>query len=104
MLSIEEINKLQKENEELKKELRELKLKYTTLQNRNQQLDGSMTEADRYRKALEEIEKELKEDIYCESQECGCDDYEECLRCTKNIILDIINKTKDSEVDDVNKK
>lgn len=52
-------------------------------------------ENNRYRKALEEIERELKEDIYCESQECGCDDYEECLRCTKNIILDIINKAKD---------
>ncbi len=51
-------------------------------------------ENNRYRKALEEIERELKEDIYCESQECGCDDYEECLRCTKNIILDIINKAK----------
>lgn len=47
-----------------------------------------------YEKALDEIERELKEDIYCESQECGCDDYEECLRCTKNIILDIINKAK----------
>lgn len=49
---------------------------------------------DRYRKALEEIEEELKEDIYCESQECGCDDFEECLRCTKDLILDIINKAK----------
>ena len=45
----------------------------------------------RYRKALEEIEQELKEDIYCESQECGCDDSEECLRCTKDLILDIIS-------------
>lgn len=50
---------------------------------------------DRYRKALEEIEEELKEDIYCESQECGCDDSEECLRCTKDLILDIINKAKE---------
>ena len=49
---------------------------------------------DRYHKALEEIEKELKEDIYCESQECGCDDFEECLKCTKEHILDIINKAK----------
>lgn len=48
----------------------------------------------RYRKALEEIEKELKEDIYCESRECGCDDFEECLRCTKDLILDIVNKAK----------
>lgn len=49
---------------------------------------------DRYRKALGEIEKELKEDIYCENQECGCDDFEECLKCTKEHILDIINKAK----------
>lgn len=48
-------------------------------------------------KTLEEIEEELKEDVYCESQECGCDDYEECLRCTKNIILDIINEAKGEE-------
>lgn len=50
---------------------------------------------EKFENALEEIEQELKEDIYCESQECGCDDYEECLRCTKNIILDIVNKAKE---------
>lgn len=59
-------------------------------------------ENNRYRKALEEIVRELKEDIYCESQECGCDDYKECLRCTKNIILDIINKAKGNN-NEVNK-
>lgn len=48
----------------------------------------------RYSKALDEIEKELKEGVYCESQECGCDDFEECLKCTKEHILDIINKAK----------
>ena len=47
-----------------------------------------------YKQALDEIEKELKEDIYCENQECGCDDFEECLKCTKEHILDIINKAK----------
>ena len=52
---------------------------------------------DRYRKALEEIEKELKEDVYCESQECGCDDFEECLNCVKTQILDIIYKAKGEE-------
>lgn len=49
---------------------------------------------EKLKKALEEIEKELKEDINCESQECGCDDFEECLRCTKEHILNIINKVK----------
>lgn len=57
----------------------------------------NIQKADRYRKAIEEIEKELKEDIYCESQECGCDDFEECLKCTKEYILDIISKAKDGE-------
>ena len=52
---------------------------------------------DRYRKALDEIEKELKEDVYCESQECGCDDFEECLNCVKTQILNIINKAKGEE-------
>ena len=57
-------------------------------------LKNKYNENTRYRKALEEIEQELKEDIYCESQECGCDDFKECLRCTKDLILDIINKAK----------
>lgn len=57
-------------------------------------LTKSLDENNRYRKALEEIEKELKEDVYCESQECGCDDFEECLNCVKTQILDIINKAK----------
>lgn len=61
------------------------------------QIKSLRAENTRYRKALEEIEEELKEDIYCESQECGCDDSEECLRCTKDLILDIINKAKDGK-------
>nr|DAD89854.1 MAG TPA: hypothetical protein [Myoviridae sp. ctsip2] len=48
--------------------------------------------SNKYKRGLEKIEKELKEDLYCESQECGCDDFEECFKCTKEHILDIINK------------
>lgn len=83
-----------KECEELKKKLNtseEWRIKAESL-NEKQDLENT-----RYRKALEEIEEELKEDIYCESQECGCDDSEECLRCTKDLILDIINKAKGGE-------
>lgn len=80
-----ENEELLKENQQLRNSLSDsLMFKFT----------GQENETDRYRKALDEIEKELKEDIYCESQECGCDDFEECLRCTKNKILDIINKAK----------
>ena len=57
----------------------------------------ALGETNRYRKALEKIEKELKEGVYCESQECGCDDFEECLNCVKTQILDIINKAKEKE-------
>lgn len=60
----------------------------------NALLEVKEQESDRYLKALEEIEEELKEDVYCESQECGCDDFEECLKCTKEHILDIINRAK----------
>ena len=60
-------------------------------------MDCPDCKVDEYEKALEEIEKELKEDVYCESQECGCDDFEECLKCTKEHILDIISKAKEGE-------
>lgn len=83
--------KFSKECEELKKELNGSEKWRIKAESLNEKLELNNG---RYRKALEEIERELKEDIYCESQECGCDDYEECLRCTKNIILDIINNAK----------
>lgn len=54
--------------------------------------------AQRYEQALDAIEKELKECVYCESQECACDDFEECLKCTKEHILDFISKAKDINV------
>lgn len=86
--------KFSKECEELKKQLKTSEKWRINAESLNEKLDIKNT---RYRKALEEIEQELKEDIYCESQECGCDDSEECLRCTKDLILDIINKAKDDE-------
>ena len=62
---------------------------------RLRQLEALSKKCKKYKQALDEIEKELKEDIYCENQECGCDDFEECLKCTKKYILDIITKAKD---------
>ena len=53
--------------------------------------------AEKYEQALDAIEKELKECVYCESQECACDDFEECLKCTKEHILDFISKVKDGK-------
>lgn len=79
------------ECEELKKQLETSEEWRIKAEGLNEKLELKNT---RYHKALEEIEKELKEDIYCESQECGCDDFEECLKCTKEHILDILNKAK----------
>lgn len=93
------------ENEELKKEIinknekiKELRFSISDLTNRlcflNAEKSFRIVDLEQ---ALDEIEKELKEDIYCENQECGCDDFEECLNCVKTQILDIINKAKGGE-------
>ena len=90
------------ENEELKKEvinknekIKELRFSVSDLTNRLCYLNAekSFRIVD-LEQTLDEIEKELKEDIYCENQECGCDDFEECLKCTKEHILNIIDKVK----------
>lgn len=93
------------ENEELKKEIinknekiKELRFSVSDLTNRLCHLNAEKTfRIVDLEQTLDEIEKELKEDIYCENQECGCDDFEECLKCTKNIILDIISRAKEEE-------
>ena len=95
------------ENEELKKEIinknekiKELRFSVSDLTNRLCYLNAekSFRIVD-LEQALDEIEKELKEDIYCENQECGCDDFEECLKCTKEHILDIIIRAKGGKND-----
>ena len=47
---------------------------------------------DKLKQVLQEIKEELEEDITCESRECGCDDYGECLNCLKETILTKINE------------
>lgn len=99
----EENQNLKQECEELKKEIinknekiKELRFSVSDLTNRLCYLNAekSFRIVD-LEQTLAEIEKELKEDIYCENQECGCDDFEECLKCTKEHILDIISKAKE---------
>lgn len=51
---------------------------------------GALKEIDRLRKIIEQVRQEVQEDVTCESRECGCDSYEECLECLKNTILKII--------------
>ena len=66
----EKTDKLEQECEELKKEI-----------------NG-------YETIIEKIRQEVQEDVTCESRECGCDNYEKCIECLKNTILNIINETK----------
>ena len=93
-----ECEKLKKEIINKNEKIKELRFSVSDLTNRLCSLNAekSFRIVD-LEQTLDEIEKELKEDIYCESQECGCDDFEECLKCTKEYILDIINKAKDGE-------
>lgn len=86
---IKRVDILKHECEELKKKLRELELKNTTLQNRYQQLNGSMAKADCYREALEEIEAAIETYSSKHQYSIANDLY--------NQILDIINKTKEIE-------
>lgn len=100
-----QLQRKEKECEEVSNEIVELNVKYETVVNLAKKnadaneycLQELEKENQKLKQALDEIEQELKEDIYCESQECGCDDFEECLRCTKNKILDITNKAKDGK-------
>ena len=95
---LQKIETLEDKCEELKKEIinknekiKELRFSVSDLTNRLCYLNAEKSfRIIDLEQTLDEIEKELKEDIYCENQECGCDDFEECLKCTKEHILDII--------------
>ena len=47
------------------------------------------------KETLIEIQQDLEFATYCESQECGCDDPNECLECTKKQILQKISEVED---------
>lgn len=72
------IKNLIAKNEELEKENKKLK----------EQLQ-------KYRSAFEEIREDMEQDTTCESRECGCDDYAECLNCIKETILNKISEVED---------
>jgi len=107
-----QLQQLKQENEELKEKIIKLNeengnliINRNTVENKLQDTESrliSIQKANthnlvllqRRNNALEEIEKELKEDITCESRECGCDDYGECLKCIKETILNRINEVR----------
>ena len=82
-----QLKRLQAENELLKRLLNE---KVKTLDKMTGIYSARLCK--KYKQALEEIREDLEQDTTCESRECGCDDYEECLKCVKETILDKIKE------------
>ena len=71
---------IEQENEELKEQL----------QAKEQECEELKKEINGYKTIIEKVRQEIREDLTCESRECGCDDYEECIECFKDTILNII--------------
>lgn len=98
-----ELQRLQAENERLKARLRPLEDSYFNGLSSMQIAELTKksiritAENRKLEYALQEIREELEEDITCESRECGCDDYGECLNCLKDIILTKINEVIGAE-------
>lgn len=56
------------------------------------QLQRLKAENEQLKQALEEIREDMQQDTTCESRECGCDDYAECINCMKETIINKINE------------
>ena len=63
---------------------------YKQLKCKEQECERLKKEINGYKTIIEKIRQEVQEDVTCESRECGCDSYEECIECLKNTILNII--------------
>ena len=50
-----------------------------------------------YKQALKDIREDMEKDTTCESRECGCDDYAECINCMKETIINRINEVLNNE-------
>lgn len=56
------------------------------------QLQKALKENDKLKQALEEIKEDLETSSYCESTECGNDNYGACIECMTKRYLDAINE------------
>lgn len=90
------------ENEKLKSqitsqdcEIYDLK---SQLQAKEQECEELKKEINGYKTIIEKVRQEIREDLTCESRECGCDDYEECIECFKDTILNIIYEERNDFV------
>lgn len=65
---------------------------FKQLKAKEQECEELKKEINGYKTIIEKIRQEVQEDVTCESRECGCDSYEECIECLKNTILNIIDE------------
>ena len=89
MLSVDQINKLEAENERLNKELETAVTQYNAVVAQNKDLQK---ELNHYKEILVEIREDLETQVYCECSECGNDDYSECIKCMTKRYMEKINE------------
>ncbi|MBQ3421651.1 MAG: hypothetical protein IJH34_08260 [Romboutsia sp.] len=65
---------------------------YEDMQIKRNELIDLKQENKKLKQTLIEIKEDMESDTTCESRECGCDDYAECLNCIKETILNKINE------------
>lgn len=87
----EQFLQLKEENKRLSSDLDFERSKRKT---KGQECEELKKEINGYKTIIEKIRQEVQEDVTCESRECGCDNYEECIECLKNTILNIINEER----------
>lgn len=66
------------------------------LKRKEQECEELKEQLQKYRSVFEEIREDIEQDTTCESRECGCDDYAECLNCIKETILNKISEVQDA--------
>ena len=89
MLSVDQINNLEAENERLNKELETAVTQYNAVVAQNKDLQK---ELNHNKEILVEIREDLETQVYCECSECGNDDYSECIKCMTKRYMEKINE------------
>lgn len=89
MLSVDQINNLEAENERLNKELETAVTQYNAVVAQNKDLQKELNQ---YKEILVEIREDLETQVYCECSECGNDDYSECIKCMTKRYMEKINE------------
>lgn len=89
MLSVDQINNLEAENQKLKDDLHAAVTQYNAVVNQNKDLQKELNQC---KEILVEIREDLETQVYCECSECGNDDYSECIKCMTKRYMEKINE------------